>query len=459
VIDNISPPPHAANETVYRCIQCGIESKEATCFVGIAAKGPQRYPVKCITCTQPVEPGGHLRQFLSIFGVFFMPLFFLVAIRGNSTVVTAKLLLAAVVIQPLLVILHELGHFLTARLLGLEPSLISLGVGPKIWGGKILGVPLRIYGWPTLGLTRVGSRSLQFLRLRVWLTVLMGPVTNILLIGVSVAFWDSLVRSFGANVVLLWLIFNAFLVLMNLVPFQFRRLGQLYRSDGLQLLQIPFKKSSELAIYLSATPIITALELFNEFDYPGAREECLKGLERLPGNPSLSIMLSACQINLGEYDAARVVLEPLVNNWIAETPDTYAVVCNNLALATWLGAINARSSEQATQHADGLSDRAYSMYPCILPYRSTRALLLVATNRPDEALALLEYSNYERGSASDRGDRQIARAFALRQLDRLEEAEQAQATGLELNNKPRPWLAALGLLPTSPPPASTIGTK
>jgi hypothetical protein len=31
----INPPPLTpATETVYRCIQCGIESKEATCFIG-----------------------------------------------------------------------------------------------------------------------------------------------------------------------------------------------------------------------------------------------------------------------------------------------------------------------------------------------------------------------------------------------------------------------------------------
>ncbi|MGO9935303.1 MAG: site-2 protease family protein [Steroidobacteraceae bacterium] len=441
---NVVPPGAAPpNDILYRCVQCGIESKEASCFVGIAVKGPQCYPVKCITCTKPVESGGHLRQFFGIFGVFFMPLLFLVAVRGSSSVVTAALLLAAAVIQPMLVILHELGHFLTARLLGLEPSLISLGVGPKLWGGKILGVPWRIHGWPTSGLTYVGSRSIRFLRLRVWLTVLMGPVTNILLIGVAVVFWDSLTRSFGANLVLLWIIFNAFLVLTNVLPFRFRRLGQMHRSDGLQLLQIPFKTRAELAAYLSATPILTALELFKESDYAGCRAVCLKGLERLPGNPSLSIMLSACQINVGEYDAARLILEPLVNTSVAQTPETYAIIYNNLALATWLGDINAPLSEQSTQLADGLSHRAYTMYPCVLPYRSTRALLLVATNHPEEALALLEYSNYEPASASDRGDQQIARAVALRRINRNEEADHALSAGLQLNKAPRPWLTTM----------------
>jgi hypothetical protein len=444
---NIVPPTPAA-EVLYRCIQCGIESREANCFIGIAANGPQQFPLKCITCTQPVESGGHLRQLFSIFGVFFMPLLFLVAIRGNSTVVTAKLLLAAVVIQPSLVIMHELGHFLTAQLLGLEPSLISIGVGAKLlWRGKILGVPLRIDGWPTVGLTRVGSRSLRFLRLRVWLTVLMGPVTNILLIGLSVACWDSLARLVGADVLLLWMIFNAFLVLINLLPFQFRRLGQLLRSDGLQLLQIPFKNSSELAIYLSATPILSALELFKESDYTGARDVSLEGLERLPDNPFLKIMLSACHINIGDYESGCAVIEPALDSSATLSPEIRAAFGNNLAIGLWLRDFNSACHYQSTLRGDALSDHAYKLYPCVLAYRSTRALLLSATHRPEEALTLLEYMNYERGSLDERANREIARAFALRQLNRAAEAQQALITGLHLGKKRLPWLTTIGLLP------------
>src|ERR1700722_37361 len=83
-------------------------------------------------------------------------------------------------------LLHELGHFLTARLLGLDAILITLGLGPKVWSGKIFGVPLRIHAWPLLGLTCLGSQSLRLLRLRVWISVLMGPATNVLLIATRV---------------------------------------------------------------------------------------------------------------------------------------------------------------------------------------------------------------------------------------------------------------------------------
>lgn len=293
-------------------------------------------------------------------------------------------------------------------------------------------------------------RSKRLLRLRIWFTVLMGPITNILLIGVAVAFWDFLARFVNPNIVILWIILNALIAFTNLLPHRYRRLGQLHRSDGMQLLQIPLKTNADLAVYLYATPLLSALELFKESDYIAARETCLNGLKRLPDNPWLNVMLSACQINMGEYNSARAVLEPLLISSTTQAPEIRAAVHNNLALAVWLCDINSALCEQSTPRAESLSRHAYEMYPCVLPYRSTRAMLLVATFRPTEALALLEYSNYERGSSSDRGDQQIARAYALRQLSRNEEADQALNMAMELNNRRRPWLTTLGLMPASP---------
>jgi hypothetical protein len=293
------------------------------------------------------------------------------------------LFIAAALMLPLLVLLHELGHFLTARLVGLEPSLVTLGVGRKLWSGKLLGVPLRIHAWPLMGLTYLGARSVYFLRLRTWITVLMGPVANILLIAAAVLLWNYLVRVVDANIIILWILYNALMALGNLLPHRFRQSGQQYRSDGMQLLQIPFLKSADLVIYLAASALVTAKALFDDADYAGASAVATKGLERLSGNPLLSIMLSACQIHLREYAAAKVVLESLLGCSASEHPTLRAVIYNNLAVAVWLRDINTPLCGHSTARADTLSDRAYQMYPCVLAYRSTRALMLTATNRPD----------------------------------------------------------------------------
>jgi predicted RNA polymerase sigma factor len=97
--------------------------------------------------------------------------------------------------------------------------------------------------------------------------------------------------------------------------------------------------------------------------------------------------------------------------------------------------------------AAALSEMAYVNYPCVLAYRSTRALLLAATDRAQAALGLLEYMNYDRGTPDNRSHRAIAQAFALRRLNRTEEAQQALAAGLKLTKKHLPWLTTIDLIP------------
>jgi Flp pilus assembly protein TadD len=79
----------------------------------------------------------------------------------------------------------------------------------------------------------------------------------------------------------------------------------------MQLLQIPFRKTAELAAYLSSHASVTAWVLLDDGDCAGARNACLEALQRLPGQPLMITMLSACQISLGDYAAAQAVLEPL----------------------------------------------------------------------------------------------------------------------------------------------------
>lgn len=434
---------------ILRCSRCGIESAEPTCFANATARVRRGGAVTCITCTQSRQGGRGLRLFFRLFGVIAVPVFLVMSMEPNAKRHIAYLVIAALLMQPLIVVLHELGHFLTARMLGLEASLIILGTGRKLWGGRILSVPLRIHGWPLGGLTFFGSTSLRGLRLRVWLTVLMGPATNMLLIAVAVVAWTPLARLLGFDGMLLWILFNGILAIGNLLPRTTMSVGRPLRTDGMQLLQIPFKNSADLAAYLSSHAIVTAWMLLDDADYVGAQDACVAALQRRPGDQFIATMLSVCQINLGDYAAARRTLEPLRETTANLSPALRAVVANNIALALWLCDTNSAVAPQAAAHAHTLSNEAYALYPCVLPYRSTQALLLAATGRADEALKLLRYPNYDLGGKADRADREAARAFALRLLDRRHEAEQALAAALRLDTTRRHWLVKLGLLTTA----------
>ncbi len=185
---------------------------------------------------------------------------------------------------------------------------------------------------------------------------------------------------------------------------------------------------------------------FKDRDYAGVKHACIEGLHRSPESPWLLTLLSACYINLGDYESARASIDPLLDSLAPLQPLLRAAVQNNVALAVWLRDFNAVELGHSLQRASALTADNYMRFPCVLAHRSTRALLLTASNRPDEALQLLTYVNYDRGSRSDRSHREISRAFALRRLARHDEAEQALSCAFKLNSERLPYLRTLGLI-------------
>jgi tetratricopeptide (TPR) repeat protein len=274
----------------------------------------------------------------------------------------------------------------------------------------------------------------------------MGPVTNVVLIFMAIILWNALGNVLDSNITLLWIIYNAMMGVGNLWPRRFIQFGQIHSTDGLQLFQIPFKKDVALAESLGLGPAGAIFVMYKDGDYLGAKKACLDHLQHLPGNPYLLTLLSACYIDLGDYEPARADIEPLLYSAVSLPPRLHAAVQNNLAVALWFSDFNAPQIEPSLQRADALTAEAYERYPCVLAHRSTHALLLAATNRSEQALVLLEYVNYQRASPDDRSHREIARAFALKNLGRTEEAEQALAVALKLRKTQLPYLRTIGLI-------------
>ena len=428
----------------YRCNRCGIESAEPTCFVGVSKKVPQRGAVTCITCIADAKarigPG-------TAFGIAFLiciPPFFVAMGHRDWTGQTLLLIVAGCLMLPCLILLHELGHFLTARLLGLKSNLITVGAGKKLWSGRLLGVPLSIRAWPISGLTYLGCESLRFLRLRVWITTLMGPMTHLVLIALPLLLLRTGARPILQGYVAIWVLYNAFLFLINGIPYRSGRLGA-GRTDGLALLLIPRLKKADLAIYLSSMEVAAAYELYIDEDLVGALNICSEALLRHAQTEWLLVMKSACQIKLGDYQSAQYTLQQAGDFSQIKTPTMRAAFMNNFALAEWFRDPAAPPDSASIVLANDLSDQAFMLFPCVLSYRSTRALLMAANDRPQEALQLLQYSNYPRGSDQDRANREVARAYAFRRLGRNTEAESAIAAALKFSKTVGPYLTTLGL--------------
>jgi len=429
---------------MYRCKICGIESPEVACFAAIASAESYRLQGTCITCNQPAGEQLMWRRISAVIILVAGPTIYIVLTRGAQQVGLAGLMLIATLILPMITILHELGHAITAKAVGLEVNLITIGTGRFVWAARVLSFPVRFYAVSVSGRTFLGGQPKTLIRTRIWLTTLMGPVTNVVLIAPVLFFWRPLANLLDANVLLLWIGYNALMAVGNLWPRRSRESG--HANDGLQLLQTPFKKPQTVAEALDLGAVAAIFVRFTDRDYAGAKLACIEGLHRFPENPWLLTLLSACYINLGDYESARVSIDPLLDSKAPLQPILRAAVQNNVALAIWLRDFNAIELGPSLQRASALTADNYMRFPCVLAHRSTRALLLTASKRPEEALKLLTYMNYDRGSRSDRSHREISRAFALRQLARHDEAEQALAYAFRLKRERLPYLRTLGLI-------------
>ena len=110
-----------------------------------------------------------------------------------------RAMLAGVVVLGILVLLHEWGHFVAAKLCGVRVDVFSIGFGPRIWGVKRGDTDYRLSALPLGGYVRMAGdnpveertgASYEFLSRPRWqrfIIAVAGPITNILL--TFVIFW------------------------------------------------------------------------------------------------------------------------------------------------------------------------------------------------------------------------------------------------------------------------------
>ena len=70
---------------------------------------------------------------------------------GMEIIVTTLYIIACVLLFALAILIHEFGHFIVARKLGLRVDAFSIGFGPVLWRKKVDGVEYRISALPLGG--------------------------------------------------------------------------------------------------------------------------------------------------------------------------------------------------------------------------------------------------------------------------------------------------------------------
>jgi hypothetical protein len=436
---------NVSSDGYLRCSRCGVESAERTCFIVPERYSKPPHDIRCITCEQRRLKPTARQSFAGLLFITLWP----VVILGRSVAESNGLYLAGLLcgclLYPFILVAHELGHALTAWALRLEVGAISIGYGATVSRFEVASVPIQLHAWPLSGRVYLGARSLRLLRIRLWITTLMGPMTNVLLIAATVHWWTALESHFGPPLPALCLAVNLMVVVMNLVPHYAHDLGQTQRSDGLALIQIPRTPASELNAYLFSAPLMRSLSRFEAGDFESARRGLTRTLDRVPGNSWLAVMQSACWSYVGNYAEARRSITPAVERATSEGSQVRAAAANNLAFALLMENPHAGLESEYLRQAGELTAESFAMYPCVLAYRSTRSLVLSALGRCDEALRLLDYVHYATASARERGNQEAARAFALLKSGRTVEAREAAGRAACMDQTGVTFLPRLGL--------------
>lgn len=436
---------------IYRCGRCGIESPERSCFVFLRRRRDPSRNIRCVQCVLAVSSSRVLLNTYTVLLTFVGPFIYMCmgAWDDRLKVPIAVQILFGCVAYPVALVAHEAAHALTGILVGLELGGVGFGFGRIVWRFQVRGLPIQLHAWPLSGRVYLGCETLSRLRARVWVTTLMGPLTNVLLALAVAAWWKPLASVMGPPAASTWILVNAAIAFFNLVPRRGAGIGgNSYRSDGLALVQIPRTPDSELDIYRVSALMVRALARFEVEDFVSAQLAFEQAMRRAPDNPHIVLGLSACKISLGRYSEGRELLTPLVERRDLGNP-LRVVVLNNMAFALAMSNGSQVTDVEQWARADLLSGEVMTLFPCVLEYRTTRALVLAGAQQPEQALRLLEYMNYDKGKPRQTSTREAVRAFALRKLGRAEEAERAAALALRLSPGILQDLEVLGFTPGS----------
>ena len=175
-----------------------------------------------------------------------------------------------------LIVMHELGHASVAKLLDVKVSKIAIGVGKTIGRFQMFNIPCIIAQFPIGGIVELYQKSFEFYRLKYFLIVFAGPLTQILL---GLLLWMTQLKfkwyltQYGfIDLIQCLTIANLSLLIGNLLPYSQQKVNENgieteFQSDGLQMLKAPFLSDREIANSIASIHSIEGWEYLEEKQY------------------------------------------------------------------------------------------------------------------------------------------------------------------------------------------------
>ncbi len=373
-----------------------------------------------------------------IFGLFTPPILLLEIALLRRQPLSAWVLVNGAVFPLLLalsIVLHEAGHALAARLLGLEVPRIELGQGRRLRKWRWGRTTLALNSLPSTGVTYIAGGGVRGVRGRLWLTIAAGPLVTAALwgaalhggsppsVGEALFPTSAFTRGLAAWEMLAFV--NGWLLAFNLVPLPTLKWLPLGKNDGARLLTVPFAPRRELDVMAVSAATFEAEDLRCSGDLPGALRVLKAALLQSPGSWIIRNSLAIVQLQQGELDAARTsFLELLAQE--PPAPQLRELMRNNLAWADF----RIRRDELRAE-ADTHSAAALARFPRAPAFMGTRGAVLVWLGRAAEAAPLLERAYAMNSEPLNRALNACCLVLAAASQGRLEAAQRWLARARE----------------------------
>ena len=135
-----------------------------------------------------------------------------------------KLIVFILIIVPISLFIHELGHLLGAKHLKADRVTVSIGIGKELYSFVYKNLHFNIYMFIMFQAYTDSERNPRFTDKEYAFITLMGPIFSLILTGVS----GVLLIKITSEVLTYFFFFNLWLSVVNLIPFKIKN----QKSDG-----------------------------------------------------------------------------------------------------------------------------------------------------------------------------------------------------------------------------------
>lgn len=297
--------------------------------------------------------------------------------------------LAGCLVSYALIAIHELGHFLAARLVGFEVTEVSIGHWQRLFTFRLGGVPVAVRAAPDSGYVVVKPSAALLQPAKALPYILGGLVaeTGCLFLALPVLSFPSRVDSFpqlmGAfcSATLLWL--GGWHLLLNLLPRLAQVGGAVYPTDGAQLLNLWRQRDKQAAIQARVARGARIDELIAAKRLPEAIE-ALEVLSREePEMPHWMQIRAQLHIQNGDSRRGEALLRELLKRPLG--PEKFAEVLDSLATL----ALDPDRKDLLPE-AEAWINEALRYAPRAITLQGTRGSILVELGHLEEGAAVLQ---------------------------------------------------------------------